>query len=153
VKIIRNFMAKVSTYLNFPRNTEEAFNFYKQVFGGEFIGGISRFCDIPPSESTPPLPEADRNLVMHVVLPILGGHNLMGTDAPESMGFQVNFGNNVYINLEPDTRAETRQLFNVLSSEGKVEMELQDMFWGDYYGSCRDRFGVQWMFNCSEKSL
>jgi len=145
-------MAKVSTYLNFHRNTEEAFYFYREVFGGEFRGGISRFSDIPSSENMPPLPEEDRNLVMHVVLPILGGHDLMGTDSPESMGFNVTFGNNVYINLEPDTREETRWLFTALSEEGKVEMELQEMFWGDYYGSCRDKFGVQWMFNCAEKS-
>lgn len=145
-------MAKVSTYLNFQRNTEEVFNFYKSVFGGEFTGDIQRFKDIPPSEKMPPLPEADKNLVMHVVLPILGGHNLMGTDAPESMGFKVTFGNNVYINLEPDTRVETKRLFNLLSAGGKVEMELQEMFWGDYYGSCKDKFGVEWMFNCAEKS-
>lgn len=144
-------MAKVSTYLNFPNQTEEAFNFYKSVFGGEFIGGISRFGDIPPSPDMPPMAEADKNLVMHIVLPILGGHHLMGTDAPESMGFRVNFGNNVYINLEPDTRAETKRLFDALSAGGMVEQELQDMFWGDYYGSCKDKFGVQWMFNCAEK--
>jgi len=145
-------MGKVSTYLNFNRNTEEAFNFYKQVFGGEFTGGISRFSDIPPSTDNPPLPESDRNLVMHVVLPITGGHNLMGTDAPESMGFKVNFGNNVYINLGPDTRNETKRLFDAISKGGKVEMDLQDMFWGDYYGSLEDKFGVHWMFNCSEKA-
>ncbi len=146
-------MARVSTYLNFPRGTEEVFNFYKSVFGGEFEGGISRFSDIPPSDEMPPLAEADKDLVMHLVLPIFGGaHYLMGTDAPESMGFKVNFGNNVYINLEPDTRAETRRLFEALSAGGKVEMELQDMFWGDYYGSCTDQYGVQWMFNCSEKA-
>lgn len=144
-------MAKVSTYLNFPNNTEQAFNFYKSVFGGEFTGGISRFADIPPSGDMPPIADADKNLVMHIVLPILGGHNLMGTDAPESMGFKVNSGNNVYINLEPDTRDETKRLFNALSKGGTVEMELQDMFWGDYYGSCKDKFGVQWMFNCTEK--
>jgi PhnB protein len=145
-------MAKVSTYLNFTRNTEEAFNFYKSVFGGEFVGGIARFRDIPPSENMPALQEADKNLVMHVALPILGGHVLMGTDAPESMNFKVNFGNNVYINLEPDTRAETQRLFKALSSGGAVEQELQDMFWGDYYGSCKDKYGVHWMFICSEKS-
>lgn len=146
-------MARVSTYLNFPRGTEEVFNFYKSVFGGEFEGGINRFSDIPPSDGTPPLAEADKDLVMHVALPILGGaHWLMGTDAPESMGFKVNFGNNVYINLEPDTRAETLRLFEALSAGGKVEMELQDMFWGAYYGSCTDQYGVQWMFNCSEKA-
>jgi len=88
---------------------------------------------------------------MHVALPILGGHLLMGTDAPESMGFRVNFGNNVYISLHPDTREETKRLFDSLSEGGKVEMELQDMFWGDYYGSLRDKFGVQWMFICAEK--
>ncbi len=145
-------MAKVSTYLNFKRNTEEAFNFYKKVFGSEFTGGIMRFSDIPASVNMPPLPEADRNLVMHVSLPILGGHILMGTDAPESMGFKINSGNNVYLNLEPDTRAETQKLFMALSEGGTVEQELQDMFWGDYYGSCKDKFGVQWMFNCYEKS-
>jgi PhnB protein len=144
-------MAQVNTYLNFTRSTEEAFNFYKSVFGGEFIGGISRFRDIPPSENIPPLPEEDKNLVMHISLPILGGHLLMGTDAPESMGFKINFGNNVYISLHPDTREDTRSIFNALSEGGKVEQELQDMFWGDYYGSLRDKFGVQWMFICSEK--
>jgi PhnB protein len=76
----------------------------------------------------------------------------MGTDAPESMGFTVIKGNNVHINLQPDTRKETKELFDQLSSGGKVTMELTDMFWGDYYGSCIDRFGVQWMFNCNEKS-
>jgi len=144
-------MAKVSTYLNFTRNTEEAFNFYKSVFGGEFVGGIMRFSDGPPCDDTTPFPEADKNLVMHMALPILGGHLLMGTDAPESMGFKVNFGNNVYINLEPDTREETRLLFNALSDGGTVEMELQNMFWGDYFGSLKDKYGVQWMFNCDEK--
>jgi PhnB protein len=145
-------MATVSIYLNFTRHTEEAFNFYKSVFGGEFIGGISRFSDVPPAENMPPLPEADRNLVMHIALPILGQHKLMGTDAPESMGFRVNQGNNVYIMLQPDTRIETKHLFETLSKGGKVEQELQDMFWGDYYGSCKDKFGVQWMFACSEKT-
>jgi len=144
-------MATVSTYLNFPRNTEEAFNFYRSVFGGEFIGGITRFSDIPPQENAAKIHEEDRNLVMHVALPIVGGHVLMGTDAPESMGFRVISGNNIYINLQTDTRKETERLFNALSNGGKVETELQEMFWGDYYGSCVDRFGIQWMFNCQEK--
>src|SRR5660397_84303 len=105
-------MGTVSSYLNFPRSTEEAFNHYKSVFGTEFVGeGIIRFKDIPPSKGTPPLLEADKNLVMHVSLPILGGHILMGTDAPESMGFKVKFGNNIYIFLSPDTRKETKRLF------------------------------------------
>ena len=73
----------------------------------------------------------------------------MGTDAPESMGFTVNFGNNLYISLEPDTRAETKKLYDALSADGKITMELADMFWGAYYGSCTDKYGVQWMFNCT----
>ena len=145
-------MASVSTYLNFSRNTEEAFNFYKSVFGGEFSGnGIMRFGDFPPSPENPPVAEEDKNLVMHVELRILGCHNLMGTDAPESMGFKLNFGNNTYSCLQIDTRKETKELFEKLSAGGTVTMDLQDMFWGDYYGSCTDKFGVQWMFNCNEK--
>jgi PhnB protein len=146
-------MAQTGTYLNFQRNTEEAFSFYKSVFGGDFVDGkISRFSEIPSQEGMPPLAEEDKNLVMHVSLPILGGHLLMGTDAPESMGFKVKFGNNVYISLHPDTREETNRLFKALSEGGKVEQELQDMFWGDYYGSCTDKYGVQWMFNFSAKN-
>jgi len=146
-------MSSVSTYLNFPRNTEEAFNFYKSVFGGDFFGGkIMRFGDMPPQEGAPPMAEGDKNLVIHVALPITGGHMLMGTDAPETMGFKVNFGNNVHINLQIDTRDETRNLFKALSAGGVVSMDLQDMFWGDYFGSCTDKFGVQWMFNCPEKA-
>ena len=145
-------MATVSTYLNFPGNTEEALNFYKSIFGGEFLGQIMRFKDLPPMDGMPPLDESAKDLVMHMELPILGGHLLMGTDAVESMGFTVKPGNNVYINLQPDTRAETKRLFDGLSEGGKVEMELQDMFWGDYYGSCFDKFGIGWMFNCGEKS-
>lgn len=144
-------MASVSTYLNFPRKTEEAFNFYRSVFGGEFMGKIARFSEVPPQEGQPPLAEADKDLVMHVALPILGGHVLMGTDAPESMGFTVRPGNNVYINLQPDSRAEADRLFAALSEGGKVEMPMQDMFWGDYYGSFTDRYGIQWMINCSAK--
>ena len=146
-------MARVNTYLNFNRKTEEAFNFYRSVFGGEFSGrGIARFKDIPSMPGAPQLPEQDKDLIMHIELPLLGGaHVLMGTDAPESMGFHVSFGNNIYISLEPDTRAETKKLFDALSVNGKVTMDLQDMFWGSYYGSCTDKFGVQWMFNCTTK--
>jgi PhnB protein len=145
-------MARVSTYLNFPRNTEEVFRYYQSIFGGEFSGGgIARLGDIPESEGGPKIAEADKNLVMHIELPILGGHLLMGTDAPESMGFHLNFGNNIHISLEPDTKAETKRLFDALSEGGKITMELQVMFWGSYYGSCTDKYGVQWMFNCNEK--
>ena len=145
-------MAQTSTYLNFTRNTEEAFTFYKSVFGTEFVGGISRFGDIPAQEGQPEMSEDDKQLVMNVQLPILGGHLLMGTDAPESMGFQLNQGNNVYICLDPDTRAEADSLFAALSAGGTVTAPLEEAFWGDYFGSLVDRFGVQWMINCTSST-
>src|SRR5680860_737771 len=107
-------MATVSTYLNFNGNTEDAFNFYKSVFGTEFASPIFRMGDGPAMEGQPELSESDKNLVMHVSLSILGGHMIMGTDAVESMGMTLNQGNNVYINLDPDTRAEADTLFACL---------------------------------------
>lgn len=142
-------MARTSTYLNFPGNTEDAFKFYKSVFKTEFEGPVSRFSDMP-QDPNQPLKESDKNLILHIELPILGGHILMGTDAPESM-FKVTFGNNVYINLEPDNRQEADKLFKGLSVDGQIEMPMQEMFWGAYFGSFTDKFGVKWMVNCSNK--
>ena len=145
-------MAKTSTYLNFPGQTEEVFHFYKSIFGSEFCGGgVMRFGDIPTQEGMPPMAEDVKNLVMHIELPILGGHILMGSDAPESMGFHVQFGNNVYLNLDADTREETLRLFKALSDGGKIEMDLQDVFWGAYFGSCVDKYGINWMVYCNVK--
>ena len=143
-------MARVSTYLNFPRNTEEAFAFYKSVFKTEYVGHIARFGDIPASADCPPPAEADKNLIMHIALPTLGEHVLMGSDSPGSMGFKCTPGNNVHINLEPDTREEADSLFIALSAGGKVEMPIQDMFWGAYFGSFSDKFGIHWMINCMQ---
>jgi PhnB protein len=146
-------MARTSTYLNFSRNTWEAFNFYKSIFGGEFTGGgVARFSDIPATDGMPAMAEEDKNLIMHIELVLPGGHILMGSDVPESMGFNVNFGNNIFINLEPDLMSETKKLFDALSAGGRVTMELQDMFWGAYYGICTDKYGIHWMFNCTEKA-
>jgi PhnB protein len=144
-------MARVTTYLNFSNRTEEAFLFYKSVFKTEFVTPFMRFSDGPPNPGQPPLPASEAKLVMHVALPTMGDHVLMGSDAPESMGFKVNVGNNVYINLEPDTRKETDRLFKALSEGGKADMPLQEMFWGAYFGTLTDKFGVQWMFNCASK--
>jgi PhnB protein len=137
----------VHPYLNFPGNTEEAFNFYKSVFGGEFTV-LQRFKDIPGDNPTPP---ALANQIMHVSLPLAPGYILMGTDAPAEMGFKLTFGNNCHISLSPDSREETERIFNGLSAGGKVEMPLQDMFWGAYFGSFADKFGVQWMVNHENK--
>ncbi len=142
-------MPVINPYLNFPGTTEEAFNFYKSVFGGEFAGGIYRFKDAPGAEN---LSEEDKNKVMHVSLPIGNGNVLMGTDALASMGFKVEKGNNFYISISPDSREEADRLFNGLSVGGKVEMEMQDTFWGAYYGSLEDKFGIKWMINFDKNS-
>jgi len=139
-------MAQVSTYLNFERQTEEAFNFYESVFGTEIIG-IARFGEIPAQEGEPSPSDEDKDLIMNIQLPILGGHLLMGTDAPESMGFSLTKGNDTYICLLPDTREEADTLFAALSEGGTVEMPLEDQFWGDYFGTFIDKFSTRWMMN------
>jgi PhnB protein len=137
-------MAGVSTYLNFMGNTFEAFEFYRSVFGTEYRGPVLRNRDVPGLPDT--MTEADLDGIMHIELPILGGHIIMATDMLESMGHELRIGNNTTINLEPDTREETERLFARLS-EGSTEMApLVDQFWG-YWGSCLDRFGIRWMFN------
>lgn len=140
-------MSKVSIYLNFQGNTEEAFNFYKSVFKTEFAGPIMYNRDVPPQEGMPPFPENEKGKVMHVALPILGGIQIMGTDMLESMGHKLVIGNNTTINLEPDSREETDRLFNALSEGATNIAPMADMFWGAYWGCCLDRYGIRWMFN------
>lgn len=144
-------MAKVSIYLNFEGKTEEAFNFYKSVFKTDFVGSIMYNRDVPASEAMPPLSEKEKGMVMHVCLPILGGIQIMGTDMLESMGHKLKIGNNTTINLEPDTREETKRLFTELSKGASDIAPLEDMFWGAYWGCCLDRYGIRWMFNCMNK--
>lgn len=140
-------MARVSTYLNFQGNTEEAFEFYRAVFGTDYLSPIQRMGDVPADPNGPTLTEAEQQMVMHAELPILAGHVIMATDMVESMGHQVRVGNNTTINLEPDSREETQRLYDALS-EGSTEFApLADMFWGATWGTCLDRFGVRWMFN------
>ncbi len=141
-------MSRVSTYLNFMGNTEEAFVFYKAVFGTEFLTPISRLGDMPVDPSMAPLSADEQRMVMHVELPILDGHVLMATDLLASQGHELRIGNNMTINLELEDRAETERLFKELSEGGSDQFGLQDMPWGAYWGTCADRFGVRWMFNC-----
>lgn len=146
-------MARVTTYLNFPGKTEEAFNFYKKVFKGKFTGvGLKRFGDIEMPADIPPMSDADKKLIIHAELTIMNGHVLMATDSPESMGFKMEYGNNMHINLEPESRAEAERLFQELSEGGKVSMPLQDMFWGAYFASFTDKYGINWMINHQEKN-
>jgi uncharacterized glyoxalase superfamily protein PhnB/uncharacterized protein YndB with AHSA1/START domain len=143
--------ARVATYLNFNGNTEEAFNFYRNVFRGRFVGkGLQRFSDIEMPADHPPMSENDKKLIIHAELEILGGHVLMATDAPESMGFKLQTGNNMHINLEPETREETERLFKELSEGGKVSMPLKDMFFGAYFAEFTDKYGINWMLNFQE---
>jgi PhnB protein len=136
-------MASVATYLNLPGQTEEAFEFYKSVFGTEYAGqGIMKMGDVPQEQGDPPLSDEQKNAVMHVSLPILGGHLLMGTDVPD-----VKMGNNVQIMLSPDSREEADELFAKLSAGGTVLSPMADMFWGDYWGALRDKFGIEWMLD------
>ncbi|RAI92199.1 SRPBCC domain-containing protein [Algoriphagus yeomjeoni] len=140
--------ARVSSYLNFDGKTEEAFLFYQKVFGTAFLGkGIERFGDIPAEAGHPPVAEEIKKMVLHVELPILGGHILMGTDAPKEMGFTLAKGNNMHLCLEPETRAEADRLFNELSTGGKVTMPMADMFFGAYFGEFSDKYGINWMIN------
>ena len=142
-------MAQVSIYLNFMGNAEEAFNLYKSVFGGEFTS-FQRMREVPTAPGQPPIPEHEQNMVMHVALPILGGTMIMGTDMLESMGHELRTGNNMTISLEPGDLEETRRLFTALAEGGTDVMPLDKMFWGAYWGTCCDRFGVRWMFNVWE---
>ncbi|NVK30266.1 MAG: VOC family protein [Gammaproteobacteria bacterium] len=141
-------MSSVSLYLNFQGQTEAAFGFYARVFGTAPVA-MTRFEDLPPDPSAPPMPEAIAKQILNVQLPILGGFMLMGSDVPE--GRQTTMGNNCLINLSPDTRMQTRQLFSALSAGGVVNMPLEEMFWGGYFGSLTDQFGIHWMFNCHAK--
>jgi PhnB protein len=133
--------------LNFTGEAEEAFEFYKSVFGTEYLGPIQRMGDVPSDPGGPTLTEAEEQMVMHVELPILGGHVIMATDMLASMGHELRIGNNTTINLEPDTREETQRLYDALSEGSSDSAPLADMFWGATWGTCLDRFGVRWMFN------
>ena len=144
---------RVCSYLNFDGKTEEAFLFYRSVFKTEFLGkGIERFGDIPADANHPPMAESIKKMVLHVELPITGGHILMGTDAPKEMGFTLTKGNNMHLCIEPESRAEADRLFTALSAEGNVTMPMADMFFGAYFGEFSDKYGINWMINYQEKN-
>jgi PhnB protein len=139
-------MASVSIYLNFPGNAEEAFNHYKKVFRTDFSSPVMRFKDLPAGDGAPPIPEADKDKIMHAALPLPGGILLMTTDMLESMGHKLVEGNNFSISLNPDTKEEADRLYKELSDGGTDGVAPHDEFWG-YWGTCKDRFGTRWMFN------
>ncbi len=136
-------MTKLNPYLNFGGNAEEAFNFYKSVFGGEFSSMV-KFKDMPMEGA--PVSEADGDKIMHMALPI-GDELLMASDALESFGQTVTPGNNSYISVHPATKEEADRIFNALSEGAEIEMPIDDQMWGDYFGSLKDKFGIGWMVN------
>lgn len=136
-------MATLTPYLNFAGNTEEAFTFYRSVFGGDFTT-LQRFKDTPEAGR---VPEKEKNMLMHVSLPVGKANSLMATDALESMGHKLTVGNNIQLSLEAETKDEAEKLFKGLSAGGKVTVPLNDTFWGAYFGMLVDKFGIQWMVN------
>ncbi|HEY0427520.1 MAG TPA: VOC family protein [Pyrinomonadaceae bacterium] len=136
-------MTAINPYLNFDGNAEEAFNFYKSVFGGEFAT-IMRFGDMPGCDEMP-VAESDRDKIMHIALPIGDGNVLMATDALESMGQKLTEGNNFSISVSAADKEDADRLFGGLSENGKVEMPLADTFWGAYWGMLEDKYGIRWM--------
>ncbi|MDP9101867.1 MAG: VOC family protein [Actinomycetota bacterium] len=144
-------MVGVSTYLNFDGCAEEALLFYRDLFGTDFATPITRMGDMPADPSAPALTDSEKHLVMHAALPILGGHIVMATDVIPSQGHQIRRGNTMTLNLELEDRAETERLFAALSAGGSESFGLMDMPWGAYWGTCADRFGIRWMFNCTDE--
>ena len=137
-------MAANSVYLNYTGQAEEAFNFYKSVFGTDFVGGIMRHGDVPPWEGMPEMDDATKQKVMNVQLPIPGGLLLMASDIVEGMGEPIVPGNNFSIGIHADSKEEADRIFAGLSAGGHVTQPMADMFWGDYYGSFNDKFGIPW---------
>lgn len=136
-------MAQVNPYLTFNGNCEEAFNFYKSVFGGEFTY-IGKFKDMPSEQ---PLPEGVGELIMHVSLPISKETILMASDANEAFGQTATAGTNFSVSINTENEDEAKKLFDGLSNGGKITMPLEKTFWGALFGMFTDKFGIHWMVN------
>ena len=141
-------MTTVNVYLTFNGNCEQAFNFYKSVFGGEFPY-MGRFKDMPPQEGQK-MSDKDADRIMHVSLPISKETMLMGSDTGGEWASSFSKGNNFSISINTDSKAEADRLFNGLSAGGKVTMPMNKTFWGDYFGMFADKFDVSWMVSFNE---
>ncbi|MCO4293904.1 VOC family protein [Solitalea sp. MAHUQ-68] len=140
----------INPYLTFTGKCEEAFNFYKSVFGGDFAF-VGRFKDMPPQEGMPPMPAEAADMLMHISLPI-GGGVLMGSDTCEGWGPSLTVGNNITISINATNKEDADRLFNGLSAGGHVTMPMSDTFWGAYFGMFTDKFGINWMVNFDKNS-
>lgn len=144
-------MTTVNIYLTFNGNCKEAFNFYRSVFGGEF-GYVGRFGEMPPLEGMPPIPDNEKNKIMHISLPVSKETCLMGCDSSAAPGETTVAGNNFSITVNGNDKAEADRLFSRLSEGGKITLPMDHTFWGSYYGLFTDKFGINWMINFSEDS-
>lgn len=142
-------MTSVNVYLTFNGNCEEAFTFYKLVFGGDF-NFIGRFKDMPPSDGKT-LSASDGEKIMHVSLPISKETSLMGSDATEEFGGKVTAGTNFSISVSTDSKTNADKFFKALSAGGNETMPMSDTFWGSYFGMLVDKFGINWMVSFDEK--
>ncbi len=142
-------MATTNTYLNFDGDCEQAFNFYKAVFGGEF-NYIGRFGEMPASDDYQ-VADGDKNKIMHVSLPI-GTSILMGSDCGGDWAPSFVRGNNFSVSVSAESKGEADQIFKALAEGGKVTMPLENTFWGDYFGMLTDKFNINWMMSYDEKA-
>ena len=148
-------MTSVNIYLTFDGNCREAFEFYKSVFGGEF-SSVSTFGEMPPQKDAKPLPDAEKNRIMHISLPISKETALMGSDTGGEWALSFKQGNNFSISVNADTKEDADRIYNALSSGGQATMPMDNTFWGSYFGMLTDKFGINWMVSCdvtSEKNL
>jgi PhnB protein len=132
---------KANIYLNFNGQAEEAFHFYRSVFGGEFTA-VHRMSEAPEGDK---LPDKERNRILHIGLPVGENLILMASDILESAGHTLQEGNNYYVCIQPDSEEQAHQYFNALAEGGEIEMPLEQQFWGSLFGSFTDKFGIKWM--------
>lgn len=141
-------MNKLHPYLTFMGNCEDAFNYYKSIFGGEFTF-VGRFRDMPPQEGLT-MPDDHLDRIMHISLPIGGDTVLMGSDTGGEWESQISVGNNISLSISTASRDAADRIFNCLADGGMITMPMDMTFWGDYFGMCTDRYGVNWMVGFNE---
>ncbi|MDP3830728.1 MAG: VOC family protein [Ignavibacteriaceae bacterium] len=139
-------MTTVNVYITFKDNCMEAFEFYKSVFGGEFTY-VGKFGDMPSQEGMPPVPESEKDKIMHISLPISNETMLMGSDSSDAFGHVTLMGNNFAVSINTDSKEEADRLFHGLSDGGKVTMPMNQTFWGAYFGMFTDKFNINWMIS------
>lgn len=143
-------MAMINPYLTFLGNCEEAFNYYKEVFGGEFTY-VGRFSEMPQDENGGGMSPEDGNKIMHISLPI-GSSTLMGSDTGGEWAAHTVIGNNITISINADNQAQADEFYAKLSDGGVASMPMNKTFWGDYFGMCTDKFKINWMISFNENA-